>query len=1757
MEETQLSSLLKNLFYPSALPSFRYPFQNVNPVVYLHRSELGEPEEISLDPLFPFMTVQDIKTYIYILKDKAEEFQPAFQCLLVPLDPEPSAKRADAYIPLDYAFVNIDKKGKVLATHQLIDPFQRIQSATVDDRFVTSTGDKKILKISDRSNSTMEDIFPELFGSNNAVLHLFLYSDVVASVDEESIKTNREWNGRIYPYFPELSQEYEVALEDENEKRYLDARVTYVSNTLYVMDVLNDLISTETGSSAVALTPIKMVSLKFLRLFWKKPFQEAPDVESLFYQLPVQYSFPFLRIIPSQGVPITKLYVESALRIPSFDPRLIPQWAEQKGPSKDDFLYGKVMIRNKDGSEPALFGTLRIFDDRSADFILQPPKNLKKLLLRDLPEFPTFLTNSIEKSYLSNADVDIGEAAVVCGVPIGLKQVSKQQFLRRLKAFSCLFQEIPPLPNETPMIMLRYRAVSKFTAEDKIFTFLTQYNSRKIAMGELDENYVRDMVYALMDTFKIRFNEATDLYIKWNEQKEKITLNVAETKDFVLQYNKGIDIAVFAQQSAYSFHLYRVDSSIHLRRILTALSLLLSADDDDLDIGFETSDQIQESMSVIDEEEKQKDDIGLEDFPDDLENVREMNADLLGEEFEEEEEEVVIKPLVEVKPVVQAKPKEELIETKAKPIREYFTKKLYDIDPELFPSTEGVVRGKVKDVETKTRSRTKDSDMKQPYSIKCQSTDDRQPIALNEEQFEAMVDEYKNDDVTFLEFPLREGEKTVASGEVIPVLRYGSSSLKLNYYVCCKYFCTRDYIMVLEKDLLSRSFRPPKFDKDGNEIQKEPNTCPFCEGKVIVDKKKPGPNEWVYKRKDGNNKYIKLLTHTVHPRGLFQPCCFGTMPKYRLSDKQFEHLQYRAKTEEDEEEEERETTVTATATQGAPINYQLTLFRAYKKYIVEKKRLPLEIGDIGGPQIGLLLPILDSYFLQEDQDIIHTPQQKQELKPDSKAFLRVGVDNRQMYRNESFFSAVAPFLDLNSADDVRRRILERVDPRNFLFLNYGNLLLEFYNPSDAKPVDTELRLWSQKNLEVDLNDQNKDAVLRLWKSYHRFLEFVQSRNTFKEYRQFAQMLAMPGFLTVRGIVFVVLDIVKKDDMDTLEIRCPPYGYDNEQYADSDIAFLIHHHSGVWEPIFYSENERAHRQFGERHEVTLKFQRSLSLNWPPIVQKRVLEFTQKCVGSGRAAWTSASEVDSYALIPVSRAIQGMVQTPEGVIRDAYNHIVALTFRAEPGKSKLVALPVVDDGTIVTPLRLHFDWDDFQAASIDSVVKFYRENIEPIFSYYPGYSIRFAVRDSSTKKIVAVQLTNGLYVPCSAMKSETNASAMKLLEGLKVTEIEEMEWAINRDIIFGKQSELPEESLQSEEYKVNEAFEYLRLSFSNWFSSDEVSGDLRSTVEKIIFSKDYPLFEKRKRLEIVLGPTLLSWMDSEEEFKDEQKSLLRVDCRLHTGPECPAQCVWKPSASKRCLLHVPEKEESDVNVPMLLMRRLFEELLRFPERRKQLLEKQVSPLVSLREAIQIKDQYIVPESSLAWYDLLRADWLTTTKEKKKFYEEMSRPSETMKIAPPSEENQQIGALSEDLVNLLGTEEEAKGLYLYRPDSPTGPSILPFIVSLGTFPGEIGLEDDDLSLTDESMRLLALITRRPIIQINLQAGETSWQMYGPAKKQKDPTPFILVAQDLDQGGPAMLSLSPTSPIPIPVEKLTSGLKFLYDERTLVTESKKNEKK
>ena len=1137
------------------------------------------------------------------------------------------------------------------------------------------------------------------------------------------------------------------------------------------------------------------------------------------------------------------------------------------------------------------------------------------------------------------------------------------------------------------------------------------------------------------------------------------------------------------------------------------------------------------------------------------------------------------------KELVQVQPKEELASTQEETgtssetgIANFFLKKLKDADSRLFDYT-------------------KSNPALKRYVSQCQPTYGRQPAVLTEEKFQEVQEEYAEDNIAFQVFPLQPGEPQKLPGKVevdyFTVLKYGSSPDRQNYYLCSKYFCTRDEILILEKDLRGTKMRRPKG------AAKLPGQCPFCKGTLIKNRQHPGPNETILERvikpptADKRHLFIGFLKKTPHPEGFYLPCCFTEdVPINFNHNPAFEKYK---------EWGARPTTAAAAALleddddkvtpQQTLIDYSVVLDKAATQYIVGAEKLPLDVADLGPAgeekaaiyksglrekyekgeitlakmqqdyenylkkkyetQIGLLPGPLNEYFDQKSTGIVSRASNPQMIQPGGMGFLRVAVENRHRYQNDSFLAAVAPFYLMNSSAEMKDHLIKFVQPREFIGLNYGNLLIEFYDPTGKRPKPEELRRWADDYLQVVLHQENEEALTRAYMSYRSFVSWLESDTQKKEYRQFALLFAQLTTLRqsyTKGITFIILDI-KRDGK--VSVRCPPYGFNVDLMGKNDVGFILHHWSGIWEPIFFVDNrETKTRERNATLSRTLIFQYAAQAAWPPIVGRRLQEFMTQCSSSGRAVYTSQSKMNSQAMIPASLALKTLKADAniiyDGVIRDAYNHIGALVFREKSGQpGHMIALPVVDDGLLITNNALYMDWEDpsFHPAPIDIVIEFYTKHIQSRFAFYPGFVPEHIIKSQQSDEIEAVQLKNRLYVPASPPTQQTSEKykAMK-----QVRSVKEMEWTKNHEICLEDGgTEMPSDKQRMSVVEFQEIFEHLRLTFSNWLASQEDGGAMRQTLEKVIYSARLPLYEKRKRMEILLSREIEKWITTDFNDEDEEESvnssLLRVDCRVKGQGQCNGRCVWKSDEDK-CMLHVPEKTElgedtKKVSASRVLLVRLIEELLRYGERRRQLLDADVARLATLDKPIVMNvpgetgKQVIYPEKSAAWYELLRLEWAKEADEKPKFLEEMGQERQE----PLAELN--VGnKLPERLETLLnGPEVDPKTGAIRLLRAPFESLLTPLRIQ----PRDIGIDADTKILTDAMQFRIASLTLARIFQIDLRSDPPVLSGRIPVKtRYESPSlPVFVITEE----GPGVLVRNPSAPELLQKADIPSGLQAL----------------
>ena len=1738
---------IEQILYPTVLSSLR---EDIPPVQCIVWKGGDEYEVITFDKVYPFDTIDDIKRMVCTYYKEDPAFIPRFTFFGVPLGEaaysEEKPELSATYVPMEYLwYPNGTNDPKM--TYVLNNPKKTLVEP--DLRFVSSDGSWASPNYESRGRSSIEQVFLKPREGRIPVFHVFPLKFLLREYTGPTPIGEEDWNKRFAPYFPDVKTEGPYQAE-EDDLEFAQKIHFFIGQRERGLNIINRYLE-----EGVEVPIMKVTGIRQLRLTWKKPVKGFEGCGYMFYRLPVTEKRPYLRLLPSEGAAITKLHVKGVLPIPTLeDPRILEQWGKEVSPTPGfDFCSMKYIHRPSIGITQPIYGTVQIFNDGTLNLLLLPPKQIRKLdPILDFRNFDTILEDVFEGLPQPFGNFELREISTLFALKTSVKskKFNKTRLLQRLPYFQTFFQEIKPLPNETPIISLRYKAVSQYASEDKTFTFLTQFATTKMLDGE---SATVELITALQNEFQLSKRDAIDIVAEWFEKRGTFTVQIPEEGEFIESFNPGIDIHVYAQHPSYYFHINRIDSYETYMRIFTLLSLLFIEDDDYFTgISASRNAEMERISEEIEQEGLDREEVNenreaenngatpvvVEDMAANKGSVASVPDWIADDPFAEEADAInegevlpetapsaiaastqvdqsgVAKKRPAVAPPVpeMTKKQDRLIgddEQKLVNPKSWFIKKLQEIDPRLFSF------------------KTEDTD-DNGYSRKCAGYDDRQPSVLTKDQYERMREIYEDDPIFWIVYPLEGTDEPIqplGTEETVTVMRYGSDPESVNYYFCPQYYCLSDEIMVRPKDFEATT------DREGK--PKPANTCPFCYGKLITDKKKAMPGYTVIKRKDKKgatyHSYVDFMSKSTHPEGFALPCCFLKQTTLRISDPQYSHL--RAFLQETDlealdaneiaEENQAEEYEDLIFRGEEAIEYAVLFESLQKKYILESNKHP-------DPGVFAAAPTqFDKFFRQDSgENIITRVAIHLKLRPNALGFLRIGTENT-IY--ESLLGVIAPLLYRNSINEVKERILEVLVPKIFLNSHFGNLVLEFYNPADGSampPTKDELRSWASINLGIVMNSTNTYPLIRVYNAFKRFRRFIRDPTQRKDLRHIQPMLAEPGLFTTRGVQLIVLE---DNGDEPVTVKCPTFGVSIDRNKKNDFAFISRSLKNIgatenkyarYELYLHTSNKPAKGGEAEIHETIIRWDYASRRYWPEIVQRRVDEYMTQCQSRYRSIYTSQEGINPMAMIPLSKAVDAAPVRPEGIVKDSYNHIVGLTFRSKAGASTLVTLPVVDDGVIsissaFSIKSIYLDWDDFKAAPVDEVINYYKKNLEALFGLYPGYIVKYIVRQKTDNKIVAVQLENGIYIPAAPPKDEASLGAL----GLQIVTVEQFEWSINKQIagikskpnsddwdtvLEGTTTEkgcgFDSELIRKSTYvQFEELYQQFRLMVSNWLTSQRAGSEVRKGIEDIIFNPNLPEYEKRKRLYIFISSTFLSWFYPDDEKWESPVSFLRKDCRLIDSPDgCTGTCYWKgeEGGTGKCLLHVDattqlgEKPgERDVSTPELFTKRVIDELVRFPVRRKQLMKRgEISKVSTIVQAIRQGDQYIIPESSPTWTNLLRLDWARQIPEEPKYYEEMSRE------ATPEDEQPPEGEMPSDLEAILG---EGTPLRLSIPDVPdkTQP-LTPFQGILGITLGQIGLADDAKIMKKENLIKYVQLTTKPVGMIDLS---------GRNNTDEDPIQFV----------------------------------------------------
>jgi hypothetical protein len=377
------------------------------------------------------------------------------------------------------------------------------------------------------------------------------------------------------------------------------------------------------------------------------------------------------------------------------------------------------------------------------------------------------------------------------------------------------------------------------------------------------------------------------------------------------------------------------------------------------------------------------------------------------------------------------------------------------------------------------------------------------------------------------------------------------------------------------------------------------------------------------------------------------------------------------------------------------------------------------------------------------------------------------------------------------------------------------------------------------------------------------------------------------------------------------------------------------------------------------------------------------------------------------------------------------------------------------------------------------------------------------------------------------------------------VDEMEWSINKKITV--ESAVPDqlnETAQLKEKEFGESFEHLRITFSNYLNSQD-GGNFRNELEEVIFSKEFALYEKRRRLEIKIGPIVEGWIAEKDEDAPRQISILRKDCTVLAEKDCTGMCSWKTDSGK-CLIHVSKPSTTTVEGHVgaaggtILLHRLIEELIRFGGRRKQIFEGRVSQIASLTTAIRENDQYIIPERSYTWAEMLRNDWTKVGTDEPVFLEEMTQ--EPSGMTGPPEPASDLSAIPEGAVAILNPSGDEGFARLRLYPSPNGlKALLPL---LNVTPEKIGLAEGQTKLDDNTMKGIVRQSLLPVIQIDLTEADPTKRVMA-RRAQRDRFQKYAVFVILENGSAGIIVTDPEAPALLASGDLTPGIRAIFENK------------
>ena len=222
---------------------------------------------------YPFFTISDLKLAIYEKFNSEDYAAPNNQLIYL--------NKGQGVEPIDFTW----------KTSMLKNPSED----TINNNFINPDGSRRNIPIVLNDNLLLENKI-----KTNRI-NLLFYKDIEKYIVESRPLSEKIFNGRLYPYFPFLKND--TLYPSEADLRILSLKLEYINSKLDYINTIESLLS----RGDPLIEPV-FAGMRFLKLTW--PINEIEEsIESFFYDIDVNPSRPYLRLLTSTNAAISKVHL--------------------------------------------------------------------------------------------------------------------------------------------------------------------------------------------------------------------------------------------------------------------------------------------------------------------------------------------------------------------------------------------------------------------------------------------------------------------------------------------------------------------------------------------------------------------------------------------------------------------------------------------------------------------------------------------------------------------------------------------------------------------------------------------------------------------------------------------------------------------------------------------------------------------------------------------------------------------------------------------------------------------------------------------------------------------------------------------------------------------------------------------------------------------------------------------------------------------------------------------------------------------------------------------------------------------------------------------------------------------------------------------------------------------------------------------------------------------------------------------------------